>query len=286
MKFSKFQKIVISILCLLLAADLAVVTTIYRAFFVNPNNFTIQYKTIRDSRIPDTLNEASIVYITDLEINSFTDMDMVDSIFSEIDQLNPDVFLFGGDLFAADTQVDQELMDHMIFLLSSINAPLGKFAVFGEQDLVDENRISQVQNIFAASQIESLENSSVNVGNQSRSSIKLVGITPVPDYEAACASVNSEQYTLLLSHYPDNLISDSLGIYPISMALAGNAHGTQITWPIKGGYREWPGSIKLNRDKQKTLPFEYYLSSGLGCIEVDARLNAPVEVVYYLLSNT
>lgn len=283
--FSSLQKKLLIVISILLVFVLTLDTVVYRAFFVNPYSFRITYKTIRNEKIPDSMNQVSMVYCSDLEYGSFSDQEQTDRIFSEIQGLNPDIFVYGGDLFASDNEFGDDQKDQMNAWLSSIEAPLGKFAVWGEQDVTSEERMQQISEIYQTSQIEVLDNTSRLLANQSRSGIRLVGLGLNPDAEAAFGSVAPEQYSLVVSHYPDNLTNDAVSVRNVSYALAGNAHGTQITWPIKGGYRLWPGSEKLNRADQKRLNFPYYLTSGIGCINVHARLNAPVEIVYILFTN-
>ena len=230
------------------------------------------------------MDQMSIVYITDLEIGQFSSKEELDSLFSKILELDPDIFLFGGDLFWSDAQISDEDREMIVSQLSSIKAPLGKFAVYGEQDLVSPERKELVNSIYHDSEIEVLENSMVSIANQDRSPIQLAGLSIDPDVQAACGSFNPEQFNLLLSHYPDNLLDPALAVLPVSYAIAGNAHGTQITWPIKGGYRDYPGSTQLNRAHDRDLTFPFWLSSGTGCINFHARLNSPVEIVYYMIN--
>lgn len=182
------------------------------------------------------------------------------------------------------TEVTEEMKNQMIQWLSSIPAPLGKFAVLGEQDLVSPERLDLVRQIFNASQVEVIDNSSRLICNRTTAGIRLVGISPQEDWQAALQCVQSDQYTVLVSHYTDPFASEALESAGIDYALGGNSHGTQITYPILGGYRSWPGSETVNRSETTRIGFPYYISTGTGCIKVNARLNATPEIVYILIS--
>lgn len=279
---SRLQKILMGIIVFLLVVVLSIDISIYRAFYVNPHSIHVTYKTLKSEKIPDSMKRVSMVYVTDLEYGEFRDTEFTQAVFDRINALHPDMFVFGGDLLNWNANISQDDLDKMGAWLSSIEAPLGKFAVYGEQDLYIPDRKTQVDGLYAAAQIEVLDNANLQAGNQSRSGIRLVGLSPTADLEKAFAGTSSEQYNLVFTHYPDNLLSEEMPLKSVGMALAGNAHGTQVTWPIYGGYKQWDGSTSLNRAREKRLSFPYYLSSGTGCIDINARLNAPVEIIYLM----
>lgn len=286
MRLTKLQKILVGILCAMVVVTLSMDFALYRALQVNPFTYKVTYKTLKSDKIPDSMSRVSAVYISDLEYGEFdSETEVLESVFDKIDELNPDILLLGGDLFSWNITPDDQQIQKMTSWINDIEAPLGKFAVFGEQDVFSSERMALVRQVYNNSQVELIENNSLFIGNMSRSGIRLVGINPVhPDVNSAFASCSADQYNVLLSHYPDNLLLENLAILPVDMAFAGNAHGTQITWPILGGYRQWEGSLYLNRDSRKSLSFDYYLTSGVGCINVQARLNSPVEIVYLLFA--
>ena len=286
MRIPKWQKIMMVILGLLTALMVCFDATLYRAFFYNPDHITTRYEQIRDPSIPKSMSQVSIVFLTDIEYSQpdFSN-EKAEALFAQVRKLNPDVLLIGGDLFAWNCEVSDTLQDRMANWLSSIPTPLGKFAVFGEQDLVDEAHQHAVEDVYRRSQIELINNASILLANQSAEGIRLGGLNVSADPNALIPAFVPEQFCLLLSHYPDNLLQASNAGLNADYALAGNSHGTQINWPIFGGYKEFDGSLQIDRDKQKRLSFGYTISSGIGCIDVQARLNAPVEILYLTLYN-
>lgn len=278
------QRILLVVLGILTVIIISLDVAVLRAFFVNPDDIHVTYRTTRNAKLPSSLDPISVVYISDLEYGEFETPERAQALFTKINELNPSLFLFGGDLFAQDAEVDENMKAAMTELLSSIHAPLGKFAVLGEQDTFSDSRKNMVTSVLKAADVEVLEDTSRLITNRSSASFQLYGMALEPDYAAAAESISNNQFSLLFTHYPDNLISDELRQNPPSLALAGNAHGTQITWPLFGGYRQWPGSTQFNRAKQVNTGFETYLTSGTGCINLNARLNSPVEIVYLLIT--
>ncbi len=285
MRIPRWQKILMTFLGIVTALMICFDIALYRAFFYNPSHITTRYEEIVSPSIPEAMDQVSIVFLTDIEYDEryFTDQ-KADELFSSVRQLNPDVLLIGGDLFAYDADLSDPVREKMVNWLSSIQAPLGKFAVYGEQDLSSENHRLIVEDVYHKSQIELLNNSSVLLANQSTSGIRLGGLNIAADPNALSAAFVPDQFTLLVSHYPDNLLAASQSGLPVGFALAGNSHGTQIDWPLFGGYKEFTGSQTINRNHMSRLNFDYEISNGIGCIDVQARLNSPVEILYLTLN--
>lgn len=280
----KWQKIVMSFLGVVTLLMVSFDVALYRAFFHNPNQIVTTYKQIRSPKIPASMNQVSIVYLTDIEYDDHFSTQKGDQLFAQVRALNPDIVLFGGDLFAWNANLNDEVRARMVSWIQSIPAPLGKFAVYGEQDLADENHRLIVNDVYSKGQVELLNNQSVLLANRSIDGIRLQGVGLEASMESLQATANSAQFQLLLSHYPDNLIPFSQSGIPLDYALCGNSHGTQINWPFFGGYKVFDGSRTINRNHLKKLNFPYVISSGIGCINVQARLNSPVEIIHFTLS--
>lgn len=283
---TKIQKVLLWILSTLTAVAVTMAACMYHAIYISPDSLRVRMVTWNDTAIPASMSDVSIVYFTDLEYGVYEDEQRAKKVFDQIQSLNPSVVIFGGDLFDENAKVSDADVEQMSEWFSSLEAPLGKFAVLGEMDTKSDSRLKQVEMVYANSQVELLNNSSVLLANRSSSGIRLAGISPEPDLEQAVQSFTSSTFNLLVSHYTDVLSSQLLESAPVSQVLAGNAHGTQITWPIFGGYTLWKGSVKINRANEPSLSFPYYISSGTGCTHVNARFNAAPEIVYILLENS
>lgn len=283
MQITKLQKTLIIIITILTCIMMSISISLYRAMYVNPNNIHVNYQTLKNDKIPEDLNDVSIVYFTDLQYGKFQNEQRTKNLFKQIYELSPDVVIFGGDLYDTNAEITDASNNLLIDLLSKIDAPLGKFAVMGEKDNIDENRINVVNTVYTLSQFEVLSDWNVRIGSQTGKSIRLIGLSPNSNFDQALANLSSEEYNLLISHYPDTLINERLATAPITYVLAGHSHGTQITYPIIGGYRKENNAIQLNRSQYKKLNFDYTISSGVGCTKINARLSAPVEIYHFIL---
>lgn len=282
---TKLQKILLSFVAILTLIMMTICFSFYKAIYIEPDEIKVNYQLIKNNKIPAQMYDVSIAYLTDLEYGAFENQERTDALFAQLNALHPDILIFGGDLFASDFEISDEVKQQMIDRLNSVEAPLGKFAVLGEQDLVSEERLNLVNEVYHQSQIEVLNNTHRTIGNHSTSGIELIGLNPEANYESALSGVNESTYNLLISHYADPFCSDQLKQASISLAVAGNSHGTQIMFPLFGGYRSWPGNEILNRADGQKLSFPYMISSGTGCIKVNARLNSTPEIIYFIFSS-
>lgn len=283
---TNIQKKLLIVISILTVFMIFVAANLYLAIHVNPEKLNVVYKTLEDEKIPEELNDLSIVYFTDLEYGKYETIERAQKLFDQINALQPDVIIFGGDLYDQEAQVTDQSNQELANFLSSIEAPLGKFAVYGETDLNDETRLNAINWIYGTSQVEVLNDTSVRLSNQSSSYIKIIGLGLNPNIDQVVSSINSQEYNLLISHYPDNLTNETVSASSISYAIAGHSHGTQVTYPILGGYKSYDGATQLNRSKSQSLSFDYIISTGVGCTNVDMRLNTTPEIYYFTLKHT
>ncbi len=286
MRLPNWLKLMMGFMAFLISLVLVFNFTLYRAFIYNPDHITVSYKQVCNEAIPTSMSQVSAVFLTDIEYSEeYFSLDKAEALFAQVRKLNPDVLLIGGDLFAWNANLTDEVQKRMVDWLSSISAPLGKFAVFGEQDEASETHQYIVEDVYLKSQVELLNNRSVLLANKSTQGIRLGGLDIHADPSPLVPVFQEGQFNLLLSHYPDNFIVAQNAGLQASYGLAGNSHGTQINWPILGGYKTFDGSEQIDRNHEIKLNFPYLISDGIGCLDVQARLNSPVEILYLTFIN-
>lgn len=273
------QKRLLVVISLLTVFMVFIASSLFMAFTLNPDQLHVRYQTREDSKISQDSGTMSMVYFSDLQYGEFEDDERLKKLVDTLRQLDPDLLIFGGDLYDDQFTPTDASNQKLIEAFNQIEAPMGKFCVLGEKDQ-DETRSQAVQTVFNQSQFEILTNTSLRLGN----GIRLVGFSTTPDY-GVLSGISSQDYTIVVSHYPDVLLDESLKNVSISLGLAGHAHGTQLTYPFLGAYRKVEGATRLNRTQSASLPFDVVLSSGVGCTKVNARLNADPEIHYFLLSH-
>lgn len=277
---TNLQKKMFIIILILFAIVFSMLGSLTFAKKIEPNQLNIQYQTLKDAKIPKSMNDVSIVYFTDLQYGKFENKERANKLFDTIQHLDPDILIFGGDLFDTSCEMTQKDRTYITKKLSAIHAPLGKFCVLGEKD---EANNDVVRSILTQSQFEILENKTILLTNEQDDGITLSALSSQPKINKI--STSNEQYNLLISHMPDAITNEELSTKSISLALCGHSHGTQITFPVLGGYKSINGSKLLNRSHAKKLSFPYIISTGVGCTHTNLRFMAKPEVYYFMLQN-
>ena len=68
---TKFQKQMFIIIGILFVIVFSMAASISIAKNVEPDELIVQYKTLQDTKIPESMNDVSIVYFTDLQYGKF-----------------------------------------------------------------------------------------------------------------------------------------------------------------------------------------------------------------------
>lgn len=252
-------------------------------------NLTTDYKTISSKKIPKELDNIHIAFISDIHFNGFMDKDRLDSMILKIKEHHPDVILFGGDLFDhPEINVPSEkIQQQLISELKSLDAPLGKFAVLGEQDLMNEEIRNICTNILTQSEFEIVTNKSIRLRNGSNSSITLIGIDSLvngtPEIDQAFSSVSADQFNLVITHAPD--VVKNFPANASDLILSGHSHGGQISIPLLGTFNKIDGATEYISGEYKVKNATLHISNGLGTTEKDIRLFTPAEVLIYQLKS-
>ncbi len=282
---SQTQRLLMSIIAILLVLVLSFDFSLFWAINHTPNQLNVNYITLHDKKIPESLNDVTIIYFTDLQYGKYQDDKRTKKVFQEIHDLHPDILIFGGDLYDSEATVSDKSNKKLISYLNSIEAPMGKYAVWGEKDWNNEQRKQAVKEIYKKSQIELLHNKNVRISSHDKQSIRLIGLTSTNKLSQALDGVSGKTYNLLVTHKPDNFMAQELANHSISYGLAGHSHGTQITFPIIGPYKEYKGSTKINRENTKKLSFDYAISTGIGCTNVNMRYSSKPEIDVFILKH-
>lgn len=279
------------IVSILLVLALIFMGSMYHALFVAVNHTNVRYETLRSDKIPESMNDIQILFFTDVEYGAFMNKNKLQDVIDTINDVQADVVIFGGDLFDHPEQnvPDEDTISAMTKMLKSISAPLGKYAVLGERDQVNEEVRTMVTQILDDADFELLSNTARRIRNQSMSGITLIGVdsqvSGSPDIDAALSNISDQEYNIMITHCPDLFTDESIPYASISLGLAGNSHGAQINIPLIGPYRQEEGSQTYPLGKYNISGMELQVSSGVGTTEVNARLFSPSEVVVYRLAH-
>lgn len=278
------KKVILTIVVVILL----IISIVFWSITVSPITYTVRKVTIKDEKIPSQLDDVTIAFFTDTHIGMFTDQKRFSKMIKVIEDLHPDVVIFGGDLFdhPAKNIPSHPDINEVINKLKHIEAPLGKFAVFGNHDLEDETSKELIISIYKESDFELLINTSRKLHNKGSQFIYLVGIDSMilgnPNIEEAFQNTDDSTYIISVCHTPD--IADEASIYS-NYLFAGHSHGGQIYIPIISSFLNIPGAKKYMKGSYKINDMTLDVSNGLGTTRYDVRFLSDSEVVLYTLKH-
>lgn len=250
--------------------------------------------------LPSAFEGTTVLYVSDLHINSLNSVDKVNALMDELMRLEPDLLLLGGDYTSFDPlmrlsarrtealnayAVETEMRDLFFFNLAQYNPPLGKFGVAGEEDnLLERNASSSLADAMALGGVTLLKDEAVRIykGNEY---LTIVGVddwrTGMQDTRTPAAQVSAAECALLLCHNPEAI--PSLNNQPaedgawIDAAFSGHTHGGGVCAfgiplfnPLGRGERYQSGWRMENGAK-------VLISNGIGNDLLPLRLNASPE---------
>ena len=253
----------------------------FNALVVNPKQLHARTETISSGKIDEDIDGLIVAYFADLHYGTYVDMEFVNKCVEMINDYDPDIIIFGGDL--ADDSLNEKEKEALTNAFSKLSAPYGKYAVCGEYDYNGSNINENIYDVLTNSGFTILNNSNAKAYIDSNSYINIVGIDSVVSANPLNAfdGVNSGTYTFAIAHYPDTF--DSIMAYDFDYCLAGHSHGGQVYFPIINLINRPIGCQAYYKGKTNRNGKTLDITNGVGRTESNARLNADAEIVIYRL---
>ncbi|AUB59339.1 putative protein YpbG [anaerobic digester metagenome] len=201
---------------------LGIVFLILAYMFIEPYWIETKQITIESNQIPAEFDGKKIVFLTDIHASPSFSPERVDSVVSQVNALNPDLILLGGDYIDGDNQYISSTFES----LSKLKAPLGVYAVLGNKD-------PQYETLDAIPQygITYIGNKGTWI-EENGSRIRLGG---VGDYNngmqiqsATTSVVTPQDFVILLTHNPDYF--PEVNKSKVDLVFSGHTHGGQVTF--------------------------------------------------------
>ena len=251
-------------------------------------NFKKNYQNIFISNWPISLDNYKIIQISDLHLGSFNDVKKLEEVVDMINDENPDLVVFTGDLV---NNYYHEAIPY-IDTLNRIEAKDGKFSILGNHDYCDyvmlkRDSIEWKKNFKNLLDLEKEAGFDLLLNESREITVKdhkfnIIGVenwgagnfNKDGDLEKAMKNADLNNPKILLSHDPSHWKEVVLkSNYHIDLQLSGHTHGMQFgveipefKWsPVQYRYKEWAGLYK-DGDKQ------IYVNRGLGHLGYAGRV--------------
>lgn len=207
------------VLFLGILALILIINVIYVAAF-SKTAYTFSNENVASTSIPKDFDGFKIACFSDIHLQNTSDVTRLTAILNKLSKQDIDLLLFDGDLYYSKVFSSQKV----IKALKSVDAPYGKFAVLGDEDMAHSTEVTSLLNDGG---FEVLNNEKRPIYYKDKE-IDLYGLST----SAQTSILDSDNYSIVLTHYPDTF-SQSAG--HTSLQLSGHSGGGYITLPFIGG---------------------------------------------------
>lgn len=254
---------------------------------------------VKFANLPKSFKGYKVIQISDVHSGSFSDPSKLQHAIDLINEQNPDLVLFTGDMV---NNVADEFKP-FIHLFSKIKAKDGKFAVLGNHDYGDyvkwNSKDEQNKNLETLidyqrqAGFDMLRNENRIIEKNGENiyilGVENWGLKPFPQYgdiDKALENVPQNATKILMSHDPTHF-DYVVKKHPkdIHLTLSGHTHGMQfgldlknIKWsPVQYRYPKW---ADLYESEGKML----YVNRGFGVLGYPGRVGVLPEITLFELS--
>ncbi len=275
MIYMKFKGLFISLFVFVIALTMIVYDSTHGAL----TRLGVKRITLSSEKIPSVFNALNLIYFTDLQ--SFTlNEKYYTQVMKEIQALNPDFVVFGGDLIdeASYASYSEAERTFLIDALKNIKAPYGKYAILSQTDQAHQ---TELQSIYLEAGFEILNTKLIPIHVLGEATINFLGWDETSDPNLL-SSILPTEYTLAFAHDP--ALSNQLNTAQIDVLVCGKTHGGQITLPFIGPLT-MRSEIHQN-GKYELSDLTLYVSSGIGVSDLKARwMTDPSFILFTFKSN-
>lgn len=265
---------------------------------LNANTIHVRYAEVTVKDLPSAFDGSKVLFVSDIDLCGINSPEKAAKLFIRLQSLKPDILLLGGD-YACDsimdilnqTQQDGGKVEKRTAFFrntTGFTAPLGKFAVAGEND----TDLEQLKSVMEESGVKPLFNGHAAIEKDGMI-LHIVGFnanTSGVNFNSVAGAFDKEDCVIAFSHspaaFPQMLTAEAgnAGSWA-DLMLSGHTHGGQIRLMGKN-------IIQLSSQEQSFLygwrrenDTVMLTTSGLGCEGANLRLGSTGEVWLITLSD-
>lgn len=282
---SKIKKILKSFLFILL---IFVILFYLYIGHIEPKIIKINEQAIINSELPSEFNGFKIVHFSDIHYGNTINDKEIKTIVKKINDLNPDVVVYTGDLLDDSINLNEENIKNIKSYLKKVKATIKKYAVIGDTDYINKDAYIEIMNEAG---FTVLENDNDLVYYKGNNPLMFIGTSSIlegeNDIDKAATSENNdiEYFKIWLNHEPaifDTIIDKDLRP---NILLTGHTLGGLMDIPFKGYLLEQDGISKYTEDYYHKKKISMYISNGLGTYKYNVRFMNTPSINFYRLYN-
>ena len=222
------------------------------------------------------INSLNVVMISDVHMGITIKENGIDKMINSINELNPDIVLFCGDIFDENTTTN--LKEYSRETFKNIKSKYGVYDITGNHEY-GAGDLSQTISYFEDANIKFLQDESIKiaesfyvVGRNDPANRRVTGqeVKPLSDI---LKDVDKSLPIIVLNHRPENL--EEAEAESVDLQLSGHTHKGQI----------FPGNLVTNYLNEKDYGhlikdnFNLIVSSGYGTWGPPMRIGSENEIV-------
>ncbi len=255
-------------------------TRLYDKGYQNALKLNTCHRELKFSSLPEEFHGTRILFLSDLHLGVVKELP--DLIREQVEGIEADICLFGGDFRFSWTYPDIPYMDELRKIISSIKAPMGIYGVLGNHD--DPEMVPQLEKLG----IKMLVNSSLPL-HKNGHSIYLAGtdqpfLDGHPDILKTLSQVPQQAFKMLLAHSPcfyKEAEEQNVAIY-----LSGHTHNGQVRFPFIGPLITFTRAPrKFSGGMWRFKKMHGFTSSGVGTGMINVRFRCPPEITVLTLKS-
>lgn len=265
-KKAKIIKIILFIIFII------VIVMLYSRY-IGTKGLEINEYPIKTTRLNESYDGFKIIHFTDLHYGSTVTLDDVKKLVKSINNEDPHLVIFTGDLIDKDVSVSETEFDKLKEELAKLNPEIETLTVKGNHDYDHDYFNKMVEEL----NWHLLDNTYEYIYYKSVNPIVFVGLDDLlngnPDYTNAFSYLNEigdDTYTIILAHEPDQI--EEISNYNFNLFLAGHSHLGQVRLPLIGSVYTPVGAKKYYDEHYKVNNADLYISGGIGTSVVKFRL--------------
>ncbi|PEY42545.1 metallophosphoesterase [Bacillus cereus] len=265
--------------------------TIYvYAFHFEIKALSVTWNDIENPNIPESFHGVKIVQFSDTHFGPNFSHKQQQLLVDKINQLNPDIVVFTGDLIDKFGEYTAE-RKYSQTILAQIHAPLGKYAVFGNHDRGGGGSYLYKEYMEKAG-FAVLNNETKKIKATNGEYITISGLDDFllgkPKIQPTLQDLRVKDFNLLLVHEPDAV--DQILEYPVDFQISGHSHGGQVQLPFIGPIITTSLANKyvegLYSLEGRSKPLQLYVNRGIGTTRMPVRFLSKPELSVFSLKRT